>query len=108
VLARSPRPYALPESLAIAEDEVALAQADQFSLHFRLRPVLREIAGAGLAAEAGIDLDHDQERAQERLSPETWELVRPGRPRPERADARGISGGSLSAVLEDLERMLPS
>ena len=108
VLTPSPRPYALPESLAIAEDEVALAQADQFNLHFRLRPVLAEIASAGLAAEAGIDLEQDQERARERLSPETWELVRPDRPRPESADMRGASTASLSAAVADLERILPS
>jgi hypothetical protein len=108
VLRPSPRPYALPESLAIAEDEVALAQADQFNLHFRLRPVLAEIASAGLAAEAGIDLEQDQERARERLSPETWELVRPDRPRPESADMRGVSTASLSAAVADLERILPS
>lgn len=108
VLALSPRPYTLPESLAIAGDEVALAQADQFNLHFRLRPVLREIASAGLAAEAGIDLDQDPDRARERLAPETWELVRPGRPRPESVDTRGISTASLSAVVSDLETILPS
>jgi hypothetical protein len=108
VLAPSPRKYALPESLAIAHDEVALAQADQFNLHFRLRPGLMEIAEAGLATDAGIDLTRDQERARERLSPETWELVRPDRPRPESGDEVGLPTRSLSAVLADLERILPS
>jgi hypothetical protein len=108
VLTPSPRPYALPESLAIAEDEVALAQADQFNLHYRLRPVLVDIAAAGLASDAGIDLERDPELARERLSPETWEIVRPDRSRPERAAARGISSRELTAAVTDLERILPS
>ena len=105
----SPRPprYAHPESLLTTIDDVALAQAGEFDVHFRLRPVLRDIATAGLAMQAGIDLDHQPERARERLSPETWELVRPDRPRPERTRAAGIDTASLTAVVDELERILP-
>ena len=84
VLARSPRRYVHPESLATMEDDVALAQAEVFDVHFRLRPILREITAAGLATQSGIELDRAPERARERLSPATWELVRPDRPRPVR------------------------
>lgn len=108
VLAPSPKTYVPPESLAIAEDEVALAQADQFNLHYRLRPVLAEIAAAGLASRAGIDLEREPERARGHLSPEAWDVVRPDRTRPERADAKGISSRALAAVVTDLERILPS
>ncbi len=97
-----------PESLLTAEDDVALAQADEFAVHFRLRPQLREIAAAGLAMQAGIELDREPERAEQRLSPETWELVRPDRPRPEREGTSGISTSSLTAVVDELERILPS
>jgi hypothetical protein len=107
VLSRPPRPYVHPESLSIAEDDVALAEADEFDLHFRLRPQLREIASAGLAVQSGIELDREPERAQQRLSPETWELVRPDRPRPEGAGVTGISRQSLTAVVAELERILP-
>jgi hypothetical protein len=107
VLSRPPRRYVHPESLAATEDDVALAQADEFDLHFRLRPVLREITAAGLAAQAGIDLEREADRAQERLSPATWELVRPDRPRPEGAGERGILTDSLSEVVTELERILP-
>jgi hypothetical protein len=108
VLSRPPRRYVHPESLLTAEDDVALAQADEFAVHFRLRPQLREIAAAGLAMQAGIELDREPERAEQRLSPETWELVRPGRPRPEREGTSGISTSSLTAVVDELERILPS
>jgi hypothetical protein len=102
---RSPR-YVHPESLATMADDVALAQAGEFDVHFRLRPLLRDIATAGLAMQAGIDVDRQPERARERLSPETWELVRPDRPRPERGGA-GIDTASLTAVVAELERILP-
>ncbi|MGH3141654.1 MAG: hypothetical protein ACRDO9_00760 [Gaiellales bacterium] len=105
----SPRPaqYVHPESLSTTADDVALAQVGEFDVHFRLRPLLRDIAAAGLAMESGIDLDRQTERARETLSPETWELVRPDRPRPERTGESGISSASLSAVVTELETLLP-
>jgi hypothetical protein len=107
VLAPRPAGYAHPESLSVMEDDVALAQAGGFDVHFRLRPRLREIAAAGLAVQSGIDLDRQPERAREKLSPETWELVRPERPRPEREETVGIDTASLAAVVDELERILP-
>jgi len=105
----SPRPprYVHPESLSRMTDDVALAQAGEFDVHFRLRPLLRDIATAGLAMQSGIDLDRQPVRACERLSPETWELVRPERPRPERGKTTGIETASLAAVVDELERILP-
>ena len=44
---------------------------------------------------------------EQRLSPETWELVRPDRPRPEGAGTSGIDTASLTAVVDELERILP-
>jgi hypothetical protein len=107
LLAPRPGQYVHPESLSTTADDVALAQAGQFDVHFRLRPLLREIAEAGLAMQSGIDLDRQPERAKERLSPETWDLVRPTRPRPERTGESGISSASLTAVVTELERLLP-
>ena len=107
VLTARPPPYVQPESLTTMTDDVALAQAGEFDVHFRLRPLLRDIATAGLAMQSGIDLDRQPERARERLSPEMWELVRPDRPRPERGKATGIDTASLTAVVDELERILP-
>ena len=108
VLAPRPARYVHPESLSVMEDDVALAQAGEFDVHYRLRPQLREIAGAGLAMQSGIDLDREPERAREKLSPETWELVRPDRPRPEGTGTTGIDTASLTAVVDEMERILPS
>jgi hypothetical protein len=107
VLTARPPPYVHPESLTTMTDDVALAQAGEFDVHFRLRPLLRDVATAGLAMQSGIDLDRQPERARERLSPETWELVRPDRPRPERGQTTGIDTASLTAVVDELERILP-
>jgi hypothetical protein len=107
VLARPPRRQASPESLASIEDTVALAQADEFDLHYRLRPLLVEIAAAGATAGYGVDSVARSERAQAVLSPATWELVRPDRPRPHGTDARGIDTESLASAVGDLERILP-
>jgi hypothetical protein len=107
VLSRPPKRYVHPESLSVMEDEVALAQAGEFDLHFRLRPQLRDIAAAGLATQSGIELEREPERARGRLSPQAWELVRPDRPRPEGAGDRGIDTGSLTAIVTELETLLP-
>jgi hypothetical protein len=102
-----PARYSKPESLKAMEDAVALAQADQFDLHFRLRPVLADIAAAGLAMRTGLELETQPERARERFSADTWSLVRPDRPRPEGSRARGIDTASLTAVIDELETITP-
>ncbi len=84
---------------------VSAATSHAGDLHLRLRPVLREIAGNGLRRR-GVDLDAEPLAAQRLLAPETWELVRPDRPRPDDAFARGLSPARLNAVLDDLEALL--
>jgi hypothetical protein len=64
-------------------------------VHLRLRPILREIAA-----------DAQPRAAQALLAPDTWELVRPDRPRPDDAFARGLAPARLNAVLDDLEALL--
>jgi hypothetical protein len=84
---------------------VSAATSHAGDLHLRLRPVLREIAANGLRRR-GVDLDAEPLAAQELLAPETWELVRPDRPRPNDAFARGLAPARLNAVLDDLEALL--
>jgi hypothetical protein len=74
-------------------------------VHLRLRPILREIAADGLRRR-GVELDAQPRAAQELLAPDTWELVRPDRPRPDDAFARGLAPARLNAVLDDLEALL--
>jgi hypothetical protein len=84
---------------------VSAATSHAGELHLRLRPILREIAANGLRRR-GVDLDADPRDAQGLLAPETWELVRPDRPRPDDAFARGLAPARLNAVLDDLEALL--
>jgi hypothetical protein len=101
---RHPRPERLPE-LARLEREAALAQSSAFDLHYRLRPVLREVAAGLLAWRHGIDLDRDRDRASELLGSETWQLVRPDRPPPHDRLGRGIDADALNRVVASLEAL---
>jgi hypothetical protein len=74
-------------------------------MHWRLRPVLREVAAAALSRRR-VDLDGDPVAARALLAPGTWELVRPDRPRPDNPFAPGLGRDELGAVLDDLERLL--
>lgn len=73
-------------------------------VHTRLRPVLVEIAEAGLVRR-GLRLDQDAEEARRLLGPEVWELVRPERPAPPGRDAPGISPRRLAEILDALEAL---
>ena len=67
---------------------VSTATTHAGDLHLRLRPILREIAADGLRRR-GVELDAQPEAAQQLLAPDTWEIVRPDRPRPGDAFAPG-------------------
>jgi hypothetical protein len=53
-----------------------------------------------------VELDTQPQAAQKLLAPETWELVRPDRPRPDDAFAPGLAPKRLDAVLDDLEALM--
>ena len=84
---------------------VSAATSHAGDLHVRLRPILREIAADGLRRR-GVELDAQPQAAQALLAPDTWEVVRPDRPRPDDAFARGLAPARLNAVLDDLEALL--
>ena len=84
---------------------VSAATSHAGDLHLRLRPILREIAADGLRRR-GVELDAQPQAAQELLAPDTWEVVRPDRPRPDDAFARGLAPARLDAILDDLEALL--
>jgi len=99
-----PRPERLPELVRL-EREAALAQSSAFDLHYRLRPVLREIAAGLLAWRHGVDLDRDSGRARRLLGTETWQLVRPDRPPPLDRLGPGIDAAALDRVVASLEAL---
>jgi hypothetical protein len=94
-----------PADFARIGRAVASGTASAGDLHLRLRPILREVAIDGLRRR-GVELDADPARAQELLAPTTWELVRPDRPAPTDAFARGLTEAQLDVVLDDLEALL--
>jgi hypothetical protein len=99
-------PAAKVDSLDRAEGLIVIALSNAGDVHWRLRPVLREVAGAALHGR-GVDLDGDAAAARALLGGEAWELVRADRPRPPDVFAPGIPPVALDrvlAVLEDLQR----
>jgi len=101
-VARPPAPTVVPEVVQQAERLAVLAQATAGDVHFRLRPVLRDIAAELLADLMAVELDGD-ERAEAVLGPDLWEVVRPGRPAPDVRQAPGITAEQLESFLARLE-----
>ncbi|HKG44676.1 MAG TPA: hypothetical protein VKB10_10590 [Gaiellaceae bacterium] len=91
---------ARPPELERLERELTMATATAFDLHLRLRPLLREVAGARLAAR-GLQLDECEDVVREEL----WELVRPDRPMPPDRNAPGIPAAELRRAVEAVEAL---
>jgi hypothetical protein len=83
---------------------VVLGGANEFDLHYRLRPLLRELTGVRLYGRHGVDLDRDPERARQLLGDELWELVSPER-EVRRRTAPGLPVAELAGHVERLERL---
>ena len=101
---RSGRVDRLPE-LEKVEREVALSLGSAFDVHYRLRPLLRELAADRLAVRRGIDLDRDAEPARAALGDELWEVVRPDREPPVDRYGPGLPLDELRDAVAALERL---
>ena len=101
--ASAPPPERLPQ-LARLEREVALASANAFDLHFRLRPILRETA-VGLLAIRGVDLDGQPERARALLGDDLFQLVRGERREPLDRTGPGLPPARLREAVDRLEAL---
>ena len=99
-----PRPERPPDLLRL-EQQVALAATTAFDVHFRFRPVAREIAAQRLWRRHACDLEADPERAESLLGGDVWELVRPDRPPPDDPFAAGLPPGRMATVVERLEQV---
>lgn len=98
-----------PEPARIAEldrldREVVLATSRDFDLHFRLRPVLREIAHSRLERR-GVLLDSDDPRVRELLGENLWALTAADREPPAYRQAPGLPLADLERTVERLERL---
>ncbi|TML52887.1 MAG: hypothetical protein E6G15_10100 [Actinobacteria bacterium] len=89
-----PRTAIRPPDLDRTERVLSMATNAAFDVHFRLRPILREVAEQRLADRRGL---------REALGDELWELVRPDREPPNRRFGEGIEVEQLARVLDRLE-----
>jgi len=103
-LERGPAEAQRPPDLERTERLVAMGTATAFDLHYRLRPILREVAEQRLADRRGIQLDDDSE-AEEALGGQLWEVVRPDREPPGRRFAGGLEPDALGAAVARLEEL---
>ena len=94
----------LPE-LERTERAVLLAASNAFDVHYRLRPILREIAAQRLATRRGLELDRDIADSRAVVGEETWELVRPDREPPHLRFGPGVGARDLGKVVDSLERI---
>ena len=106
---RRPRPPAAarrspPGDLVAIGELVAGGRTSAGDVHRRVRPLLREIAGARLARR-GIGLDRDPEQARELLGEGLWELVRADRPAPVTRDGPGLGLAELTQYTDRLEAL---
>jgi hypothetical protein len=94
----------LPE-LERTERAVLLSASNAFDVHYRLRPILREIATQRLATRHGLTLDRDTAASRAVVGEETWELVRPDRQPPDLRFGPGVPAAELRHVVDALERI---
>jgi hypothetical protein len=94
----------LPE-LERTERAVLLSASTAFDVHYRLRPILREVAAQRLATRRGLSLDEDTAASRAIVGDGTWELVRPDREPPELRYGPGIAAREFREVVAALERI---
>jgi hypothetical protein len=104
-LETSEEPRERPPELARVEREVALGIGNSFYEHYRLRPMLREIAAQRLESRFAADLDAPRQEARESLPPEAWQLLAPDRNPPRNRHASGIPVERLREIVDALERI---
>jgi len=105
-LALDPEPPPLPRiaELDRLERTVYMASARSFDLHYRLRPVIREIV-AGRLERRGLSLDSGSPAVRDLVGAELWELVEPDRVAPENRQAPGPGLLDIERKIERLERL---
>jgi hypothetical protein len=83
---------------------VALGCSSAFDLHYRLRPLLRELTSERLHASHGVDLDREPDRARPLLGDELWSVVRRDRELDHRYGP-GLPTAELASIVERLEAL---
>ena len=94
-----------PMELERLERDVHLSLSTSFYLHYRLRPILREIASTRLLMRHGIELDERPDAAAALLGEPTWSWLQPDVEAPSDRWAPGPPLAELRAVVDTLERI---
>jgi hypothetical protein len=94
-----------PPELERTERVLTMATSASFDLHFRLRPMLREVAEQRLADRHSLVLDSGGERVHALLGEELWEVVRPDRGAPRRRFGPGVEPEELAGMIDRLESL---
>lgn len=106
VRGRRGRAPALPASLEELDRLVRWRVSTAGDVHFRLRPVVREIAAHRLSRGHGVDLDTSPATARRLLGEAAFELVRPDRPAPpDRLAPGGVTPADVAGIVERLEAL---
>ena len=103
-LEREPAEALRPPDLERTERLVTMATSTAFDLHYRLRPILREVAEQRLGDRRGIRLDVDPE-AEEALGAVLWDVVHPDRRPPAKRFDPGLEPELLRASIARLEEL---
>jgi hypothetical protein len=90
--------------LARLERELEMATESAFDVHYRLRPIFREIATSRLARSA-VELEAEGGRAEELLGPDAWAFVRPDALRPSDHYAPGARLSEIERAIDALEKL---
>lgn len=104
-LQEEPREAVAPPELERTERVLTMATSASFDLHFRLRPMLREVAEQRLADRHGLALDGGGERVERLLGDGLWAIVRPDREAPRRRFGPGVEPAELAGMIDRLERL---
>jgi hypothetical protein len=83
---------------------LSVAKTGAHELHYRLRPVLRELSISRLRRHQ-VDLDTAPVAARAALGEELWQIVRPDRPAPDDPNGRGVPPATLGSMVERLESL---
>lgn len=86
------------------ERELSMAAARQFDLHYRLRPILRDVAMAKLE-QRGLDIDSGRPAVKDLLGDELFDLTAAERDPPADRLAPGLGLEGLDRTISRLERL---
>jgi hypothetical protein len=92
-----------PPDLERTERLLTISAATAFDFHYRLRPILREVAEQRLADRRGLRLDGGGPEVEAILGDELWQLVRPDREPPRDRFLPDVDRATLERAVAQLE-----